>query len=110
MQTKSADPLLLGFVLKHLLTAEDELAEAEACMKRFAEGNGYSLGAVYLEESVRTLTAFTGLIQAVNEHQGSATVLVPSLLHFQALDPSTDVKDAFERTTGARVVVTRPSP
>lgn len=105
MQTKSAGSLLRGLVLRHLLTADDGLAEIKDRLEQFAEVNGYSLDAVYLEESVTTLTAFAGLIEAVNEYKGSALVLVPSLLHFQALDPSTDIKGIFESLTGARVLV-----
>jgi hypothetical protein len=105
MQTISAGSLLLGFVLRHLLTDDDELAETKTRLEQFAEGNGYSTDAVYLEESVTTLAAFAGLIEAVNEYKGSAVVLVPSLLHFQALDPSSDIKGIFESITGARVMV-----
>jgi hypothetical protein len=110
MQTKSASPLLLGFVLRHLLTTDDDLAATKDRLEQFAEINSYPLGAVYLEESMRTLTAFACLIEAVNECKENAVVLVPSLLHFQVLDPSTDIKGIFERTTGARVLVAQPLP
>ena len=66
MQTKPAGPLLLGFVLRNILTTDDELAATTDSLEKFAEVNGYALGAVYLEESVATLSAFAGLTEAVN--------------------------------------------
>ncbi|WP_344110548.1 hypothetical protein [Kribbella alba] len=38
------------------------------------------------------------------------TVVIPSRLHFAALAVTHDVKDTFERTTGARVIIANPSP
>lgn len=104
MQTKPARPLLLGFVLRHLLVTVDELAATEDRLEQFADSNGYTLAAIYIEESVTTLAVFKALIEAVNLSQETSVVL-PSLLHFQVLDTSTDIKGTFERATGARVLV-----
>jgi hypothetical protein len=45
----------------------------------------------------------------VNRYEVTA-VVVPSLLHFAALSAAHNIKDAFERATGARVMVANSSP
>jgi hypothetical protein len=101
--------LLLGYVLKHLLMTDDELAEAKDHLEQFARVEGYAMGTIYVEDNSTTPAAFEALIDAVNRYEVT-TVIIPSRLHFAALAVTHDVKDTFERTTGARVVVANPSP
>jgi hypothetical protein len=102
-------PLLLGYVLKHLLMTDDELAETKDQLEQFAAVEGYAMGTIYVEDNSTTPAAFEALIDAVNRYEVT-TVIIPSRLHFAALAVTHDVKDTFERTTGARVVVANPSP
>ncbi len=53
--------------------------------------------------------AFEALIEAVNRQKVTAVAL-PSLFHFAAFGVPTDIRDSFERATGARVLVIRPVP
>jgi hypothetical protein len=102
-------PLLLGFILKHLLMTDDELAETKERLKAFAAIEGFAMGTIYAEDTAATPAAFEALIEAVNHYEVTA-VVVPSLLHFAALAMTHNVKDTFERATGARVMVaTAPS-
>jgi hypothetical protein len=103
-------PLLLGYVLKHLLMTNDELAETKERLEQFASVEGFAMGTIYVEGSATTPAAFEALIEAVNRYQVTA-VVVPSLLHLVALASTHNVKDTFERATGARVMVaTAPPP
>jgi hypothetical protein len=107
--TDDTRPLLLGFVLKHLLMTDDELAETKQRLEEFAALEGFAMGTIYVEDTATTPAAFEALIEAVNRYEVTA-VVVPSLLHFAALAVTHNVKDAFERTTGARVRVAAAPP
>jgi hypothetical protein len=109
MQTTVAGPRFLGFVLKSLLPIDDDLDAARDGLIQLAEGNDSALAAIYLEESMQSLVAFSALVEAIHDCHVSVVVLVPSLLHLQALDPSTDVRGVLEQTTGARVLAVQPS-
>jgi hypothetical protein len=102
-------PLLLGFVLKHLLMTDDELTETKERLEQFAAVEGFAMGTIYVEDTATTPAAFEALIEAVNRYEVTAAV-VPSLLHFAALAVAHDVKDSFERATGARVMIASSSP
>jgi hypothetical protein len=101
-------PLLLGFVLKHLLMTEVELAETKEQLAEFAAVEGFAMGTIYVEDSATSPAAFAALIEAVNRYEVTA-VVVPSLLHFAALSAVHNIKDTFERATGARVMVANSS-
>jgi hypothetical protein len=101
-------PLLLGYVLRHLLLSDEELAAVKERLERFAAEEGYAMGTVYVEVSARVPAAFEALIEAVNRYEVTA-VVVPSLLHLAALSAVSNIKETFERATGARVVVASPS-
>jgi hypothetical protein len=102
-------PLLLGYVLKHLLMTDDELAGIKDQLEQFAKVEGFAIGTIYTEETETTPAAFEALIEAVNRYEVT-TVVIPSRLHFAALAATHNVKDAFERATGARVVVAGAIP
>lgn len=102
-------PILLGYVLKHLLMTDGELADIKDELEQFAKVEGFAMGTVYIEETETTPAAFEALIAAVNRYEVT-TVVIPSRLHFAALAVTHDVKDMFERATGAGVVIARPSP
>jgi hypothetical protein len=97
-------PLLLGYVLKHLLMTDDELTETRERLEEFAHTEGFAMGTIYVEDAATTPAAFEALIEAVNRYEVTA-VVVPSLIHFAALAATHDVKATFERATGARVMV-----
>lgn len=48
--------------------------------------------------------AFEALFESVRRYELTAVVL-PSLLHFAVLGASHDIRDSFERATGARVLL-----
>lgn len=102
-------PLLLGYVLKHLLMTDGELIDIKVQLEQFAALEGFSMGTIYVEETATTPAAFEALIAAVNRYEVT-TVVIPSRLHFAALAVTHDVKGTFERATGARVVIATPSP
>jgi hypothetical protein len=102
-------PLLLGYVLKHLLMTDGELADIKDQLEQFAEIEGFAMGTIYTEETETTPAAFEALIAAVNRYEVT-TVVIPSRLHFAALAITHDVKDTFERATGARVVIANSTP
>ncbi|MGC4942335.1 hypothetical protein [Kribbella sp. DT2] len=97
-------PLLLGYILKHLLMTDGELADLKDQLEEFAKVEGFSMGTIYTEETDTTPAAFEALIEAVNRYDVT-TVVIPSRLHFDALAVTHDVRNTFERATGARVVI-----
>lgn len=108
-EVDSTRPLLLGYILKHLLMSDAELADTKDHLEQFAVVEGFAMGSIYVEETETTPTAFAALIEAVNRYE-LITVVIPSRLHFAALAVTHDVKDAFERATGARVIIANSSP
>ena len=102
-------PLLFGYVLKHLLMTDGELADIKDQLEQFAEVEGFAMGTIYTEETETTPAAFEALIAAVNRYEVT-TVVIPSRLHFAALAITHDVKGTFERATGARVVNASSTP
>ena len=102
-------PLLLGYILKHLLMTDGELADIRDQLEEFARVEGFAMGTIYTEETETTPAAFEALIAAVNRYEVT-TVVIPSRLHFAALAVTHDVKDTFERATGARVVIASNPP
>jgi hypothetical protein len=103
-------PLLLGYILKHLLMTDDEVEETKERLEHFAAVEGFAMGTIYLEGTATSPAAFEALVEAVNRYEVTA-VVIPSLLHFAVLDAAINFKDTFERATGARVMVaTAPAP
>ncbi|HET6298198.1 MAG TPA: hypothetical protein VFG33_32780 [Kribbella sp.] len=104
MDPDHARPPALGFVLKNLLMTDDELDDATERLASFAEQEGFMLRTIYLEECASSPTAFEALVANINADAITA-VVIPSLLHLAALSAGTDMKNTFERATGARVLV-----
>ena len=102
--TDNTRPLLLGFILKHLLMTDDELAVTRVRLEEFAAVEGFAMGTIYVEDTATSPAAFAALIEAVSRYEVTA-VVVPSLLHLAALSAVHNIKDTFERATGARVMV-----
>jgi hypothetical protein len=102
-------PLLIGYILKHLLMTDGELADIKVQLEEFARIEGFAMGTIYTEETDTSPAAFEALIEAVNRHDVT-TVVIPSRLHFDALAVAHDVKSTFERATGARVVIASSTP
>lgn len=102
--TDYSRPLLLGYVLRSLLLTDDELTATKQRLERSAAEEGFEIGTIYVEVAASSSAAFEALIDAVNRYEVTA-VVVPSLLHFAALSAVKNIKDTFERATGARVIV-----
>jgi hypothetical protein len=100
-------PLLLGYVLRHLLMTDYELEDVKERLAYFAQVEGFAMGTIYVDETETSPAAFEALVEAVNRYEVTA-VVIPSLLHFAALSAPVDMKDSFERATGARVMVAPP--
>ncbi|GAB3823898.1 hypothetical protein [Kribbella italica] len=102
-------PLLLGYILKHLLMTDGELADLKDQLEEFAKAEGFAMGTIYVDETDTTPAAFQALIEAVNRYEVT-TVVLPSRLHFDALAVTHDVRNTFERATGTRVVIASDTP
>ncbi|MFF1820575.1 hypothetical protein ACFVWG_24940 [Kribbella sp. NPDC058245] len=100
-------PLLLGYVRRDLLVTDGQVSQLERAMTKFALASGYSMGFTYVEKPGTWPTAFEALVESVNQDDVTAVVL-PSILHFMVLGAPHDIKDIFERFTGARVIVLDP--
>ncbi|MEV6413676.1 hypothetical protein [Kribbella sp. NPDC051718] len=70
----------------------------------FARAEGYSMGFTYVERPDSWPAAFEALVEAVRRYEVAA-VVVPSLLHFAALDATAGFREHFESATGACVLV-----
>ncbi|MGC4944120.1 hypothetical protein ACLQ2O_39590 [Kribbella sp. DT2] len=88
---------------------DGELADLEDQLEEFAKVEDFSMGTIYIEETNTTPAAFEALIEAVNRYDVT-TVVIPSRLHFDALAVAHDVRNTFERATGARVVIASNTP
>jgi hypothetical protein len=69
---------------------------------------GFAMGTIYAENSASSPAAFEALIEAIHRYEVTA-VVVPSLLHLVALTATQNIKGAFERATGARVLLASAS-
>lgn len=97
--------LLLGYLHKHLLATQDELAHVQERFEHFARLEGFGLGAVYVEEIETAPAAFETLVHTIDRLDAAAIVL-PSLLHLAVLGAPATIKHHFEHLTGARVLIT----
>jgi hypothetical protein len=97
-------PLLLGYIRREFVASEEQAWALEYQMSLFAYKTGFSMGFTYVEEPGPQPSAFEALIESVVRHQVAAVVL-PSILHFAVLGLPHDIKDMFERATGARVLL-----
>ena len=100
-------PLLVGYVRRDLLVTDGQVSQVEREMAQFAQKEGFSMGFTYVEKPGTWPAAFEALIESVNRYEVTAVVL-PSLLHFAVLGANHDIRDIFERATGARVLVLSP--
>lgn len=107
--TDHTKPPILGYMRKHLLMSEAELADTKERLAYFAAVEGFSLGTVYIEQVETTPAAFQALIEAANRYEVTA-VVVPSLRHFAVLGAAASAKDHLEHATGARVLVASSPP
>ena len=97
-------PLLLGYVRRDLLVTDGQVNQLERQMARFAQTGGYSMGSTYVEKPGTWPAAFEALVGSVNRYELTAVVL-PSILHFAVLGSPLNIKETFERATGARVLI-----
>jgi hypothetical protein len=97
-------PLLIGYLQRQLLVTDDQVDGVKRQFADFARVEGYSMGFTYVERPGSWPAAFEALIEAVRRYEVTA-VVVPSLLHFAALDASASFREHFESATGARVLV-----
>jgi hypothetical protein len=97
-------PLLAGYIRREFVASAERARALEYQMSLFACAEGFSMGFTYVEEPGTQPFAFEALIESVVRHQIAAVVL-PSILHFAVLGLPHDIKDMFERATGARVLL-----
>jgi hypothetical protein len=109
LMTDATRPLILGYLRKHLLMTEEELADTTERLAHFAQIEGFALGTVYVEQVDTAPAAFQALVEAANRDEVTA-VVVPSMLHFAVLSAPATIKQRFEHLTGARVVVANLPP
>lgn len=102
-------PLLIGYLQRQLLVTDQQVEAVKCEFATYARKEGYSMGFTYVEYPGRWPAAFEALIEAVKRYEITAVVL-PSLLHFGALDPSAGFSEHFEDATGARVLVVNVPP
>jgi hypothetical protein len=86
-----------------------ELAETKSNMKRSAFVEGFVIGAIYTERAETSPAAFEALIDAINRYEVKA-VVVPNLLHLAELAATNNIKEAFKRATGARLIMVGSRP
>ncbi|WP_237771236.1 hypothetical protein [Kribbella sp. ALI-6-A] len=84
-------PLLLGYILKHLLMTAGELAKTKDRLGAFAQVDGFTMGTIYVENPDTTPAAFEALVDAVIRYEATA-VVVPSLIHLVAPGFTHDIK------------------
>lgn len=97
-------PLLVGYIRRELIATDAQVQEVERRMSLFADTQGFSIGFIFIDKPGIWPTVFESLTEAVRRHEVAAVVL-PSLLHFAVLGATHDIKGAFERATGARVLL-----
>jgi hypothetical protein len=97
-------PMLLGYVRRDLLVTDGQVNQIERQMAVFAKAEGFSMGFTYVEKPGTWPTAFEALIESVSRYEVTAVVL-PSMLHFAVLGAPLNIKEMFERATGARVLL-----
>jgi len=102
-------PILLGYVHRGLILTDGQMETAKQELVAFAQTEGFSMGFTYVEQPGTWPAAFAALIDAVNRY-GVTAVVLPSLLHFAVFGVPTNIRDAFERATGARVLAARREP
>ncbi|MGC4944363.1 hypothetical protein [Kribbella sp. DT2] len=101
-------PLGLGYLQMGLLPAA-ELAETKSNMKGSAFAEGFVIGAIYMERAETSPAAFEALIDAINRYEVKA-VVIPNLLHLAELAATNNIKEAFKRATGARLIMVGSRP
>jgi hypothetical protein len=97
-------PLLLGYVRRELIATDTQVQEVERRMSLFADIEGFSMGFIFIDQPSIRPTIFESLTEEIRRH-GITAVVLPSLLHFAVLGATHDIKGAFERATGARVLL-----
>jgi len=88
----------------HLLSTEHELPRLADMLAGFASREGLILRKAFVEESATDLAAFAAFVDAASCPEIGA-VLLPSLLHLVAIDPSTNLRQIFEKATDTRVML-----
>lgn len=97
-------PTLLGYVRRDLLVIDGQVNLIEREMATFAKARAFSMGFTYVEKPRTWPAAFEALLESVTRHEVTAVVL-PSMLHFAVLGAPLNIRDMFERATGARVLM-----
>lgn len=98
-------PRAYAYVRAHLLVCTSEVDRTKERLSAFAKTSGLELAATFVEEDPRRpLLAFERLFQAVmRDHV--PVVILPSLLHLMALGSPKHIREYFESTTEAQVVI-----
>jgi hypothetical protein len=97
-------PLLVGYIRRDLLSDESAIEQLEVQMAVFARREGFSMGYTYVERAATSLAALEALVEFVGRSE-EAAVVIPSPLHFLAIDGPINLREIFERATGTRVLM-----
>jgi hypothetical protein len=97
-------PLLVGYVRRDLLSSDGAVEQLVAQMAVFARREGFSMGYTYVERAATSLAALEALVEFVGRTEDAA-VVIPSPLHFLAIDGPINLREIFERATGTRVLM-----
>lgn len=97
-------PLLLGYVRRDLLSSDSAVEELVVQMAVFARREGFSMGYTYVERAATSFSALEALVEFVARTEDAA-VVIPSPLHFLAIDGPINLREIFERATGTRVLM-----
>jgi hypothetical protein len=102
-------PLLLGYARRDLYLSDRHVNDLKRELGAFAQLEGFAMGSVYVEDLDTVPAAFEALVASVNRYELTAVVL-PNLRHLALIGDPEEVKQQFERTTGARFLLHEVTP
>ena len=106
----SVRPVVLGYLRTPNGTTDDVLAWLHRELADYAEREGFSLTAVFVERTGAGSAALTAVMDALKRRAAQA-VLLPALEHLSPSPANRRVHlHLIERETGAQILIMHPSP
>ena len=104
----SLRPVILGYVRADAAATDDLLGWLHGELASYAEREGFSLAAVFVERSNAGRSALMALVGALRRREAEA-VVVPALDHLSRISAGRHaLRNLIERESGARVLVMYP--
>jgi hypothetical protein len=100
-------PLLFGYLRVQLLAAGATPGAISAQFDAYAQTEGYSLGAVFIDQAQTAPAGFDALIEAVKQYDARA-IAVPTLDHLAVLGRGKPLVAFVQNATGAQVLSMDP--